>query len=138
MPPEGRLRVAGLAFWLATEMPFPTLYRTVASLERRWRPAAMVIVAGLVVPMFHCSTWCSSRGRTSSSAPDSAPRSRQPDHSQRPSRIISLRVSRFADPPLGLANATDPVRLARFLADPESVAAPMTANAHSRQLGLIP
>jgi hypothetical protein len=42
-----------LAFWFATEVPFPTLYRTVANLERRWRPAAMVIVAGLVVLMFH-------------------------------------------------------------------------------------
>jgi hypothetical protein len=42
-----------LAFWFAKEVPFPTLYRTVASLERRWRPAAMVIVAGLVVLMFH-------------------------------------------------------------------------------------
>lgn len=54
------------------------------------------------------------------------------------SRIISLRASRLADPLLGRAKATDPVRLARFLAYPESVAAPMTANAHSRQLGLIP
>ena len=42
-----------LAFWFATEVPFPTLHRTVANLERRWRPAAMVIVAGLVVLMFH-------------------------------------------------------------------------------------
>jgi hypothetical protein len=42
-----------LAFWFAKEVPFPTLYRTVANLERRWRPAAMVIVAGLVVLMFH-------------------------------------------------------------------------------------
>ncbi len=42
-----------LAFWFAKEVPFPTLYRTVADLERRWRPAAMVIVAGLVVLMFH-------------------------------------------------------------------------------------
>lgn len=42
-----------LAFWFATEMPFPTLHRTVANLERRWRPAAMVIVAGLVVLTFH-------------------------------------------------------------------------------------
>jgi hypothetical protein len=42
-----------LAFWFAAEVPFPTLYRTVANLERRWRPAAMVIVAGLVVLMFH-------------------------------------------------------------------------------------
>jgi hypothetical protein len=42
-----------LAFWFAKEVPFPTLYRTVADLERRWRPAAMVIVAGLVVLMLH-------------------------------------------------------------------------------------
>ena len=42
-----------LAFWFAKEVPFPTLYRTVADLERRWRPAAMVIVVGLVVLMFH-------------------------------------------------------------------------------------
>lgn len=42
-----------LAFWFATEVPFPTLYRTVANLERRWRPAAIVIVAGLAVLMFH-------------------------------------------------------------------------------------
>jgi hypothetical protein len=42
-----------LAFWFAKEVPFPTLYRTVANLERRWRPAATVIVAGLVVLMFH-------------------------------------------------------------------------------------
>ena len=42
-----------LAFWFAKEVPFPTLYRTVVSLERRWRPAARVIVAGLVVLMFH-------------------------------------------------------------------------------------
>lgn len=38
-----------LAFWFAADVPFPTLYRTFANLERRWRPAAMVIVAGLVV-----------------------------------------------------------------------------------------
>ncbi len=42
-----------LALWFAKEVPFPTLYRTVATLERRWRPAAVVIVAGLVVLMFH-------------------------------------------------------------------------------------
>jgi hypothetical protein len=34
-------------------VPFPTLYRTIANLERRWRPAAMVIVAGLVVLAIH-------------------------------------------------------------------------------------
>jgi hypothetical protein len=42
-----------LAFWLAADVPFPTLYLTVANLERRWRPAAMIIVAGLVVLAFH-------------------------------------------------------------------------------------
>jgi hypothetical protein len=42
-----------LAFWFAADVPFPTLYRTIANLERRWRPAAMVIVAGLVVLAFH-------------------------------------------------------------------------------------
>lgn len=42
-----------LAFWFARDVPFPTLYRTVANLERQWHPAAMVIVAGLVVLMFH-------------------------------------------------------------------------------------
>ena len=50
-----------LAFWLATEVPFPTLY-TVANLERGWRLAAKGIVAGLVVLMFHL---CLTRGRTS-------------------------------------------------------------------------
>ena len=42
-----------LAFWFAKDVPFPALARTVADLERRWRPATMVIVAGLVVLMFH-------------------------------------------------------------------------------------
>jgi hypothetical protein len=42
-----------LAFWLAADVPFPTLYRTIANLEHRWRPAAMIIVAGLVVLAFH-------------------------------------------------------------------------------------
>jgi hypothetical protein len=42
-----------LAFWFATEVPFPTLSRTVANLQRRWCPAAMVIVAGLAVLTFH-------------------------------------------------------------------------------------
>jgi hypothetical protein len=42
-----------LAFWFAADVPFPTLYHTIANLERRWRPAAMVIVAGLVVLAIH-------------------------------------------------------------------------------------
>jgi hypothetical protein len=42
-----------LAFWFARDVPFPTLARTVADLERRWSSATMVIVAGLVVLMCH-------------------------------------------------------------------------------------
>jgi hypothetical protein len=42
-----------LAYWFAREVPWPTLLATVAALERRWRPAAVVILAGLVVLMFH-------------------------------------------------------------------------------------
>jgi hypothetical protein len=42
-----------LAFYFARDVPFPTLAVTVANIERRWRPATMVIVAGLVVLMFH-------------------------------------------------------------------------------------
>jgi hypothetical protein len=42
-----------LAYWFAREVPWPTLLATVTSLERRWRPAAVVILAGLVVLMFH-------------------------------------------------------------------------------------
>jgi len=42
-----------LAFWFARDVPFPTLAVTIADLERRWSPATMVIVAGLVVLMFH-------------------------------------------------------------------------------------
>ena len=34
-------------------MPFPTFFRTIGDLDRRWRPAAMIIVAWLVVLMFH-------------------------------------------------------------------------------------
>jgi hypothetical protein len=42
-----------LAYWFARDVPFPTLLRTVAALERRWRPAAMIVVAGLVILMLH-------------------------------------------------------------------------------------
>jgi hypothetical protein len=42
-----------LAYWFAREVPWPTLLATVTNLERRWRPAAVVILAGLVVLMFH-------------------------------------------------------------------------------------
>ncbi len=42
-----------LSYWFAREVPWPTLLATVTALERRWRPAAVVILAGLVVLMFH-------------------------------------------------------------------------------------
>jgi hypothetical protein len=44
---------SAMAYWFARDVPFPTLARTVANLERRWPPVAMVILAGLVVLMFH-------------------------------------------------------------------------------------
>ena len=42
-----------LAYWFARDVPFPTFFRTIADLDHRWRPAAMIIVAWLVVLMFH-------------------------------------------------------------------------------------
>ena len=42
-----------LAYWFAREVPWPTLLATITSLERRWRPAAAVVLAGLVVLMIH-------------------------------------------------------------------------------------
>jgi hypothetical protein len=42
-----------LAYWFAREVPWPTLLATITSLERRWRPAAAVALAGLVILMIH-------------------------------------------------------------------------------------
>jgi hypothetical protein len=42
-----------LAYWFAREVPWPTLLATVTALERRWRPAAAVVLAGLVILTFH-------------------------------------------------------------------------------------
>lgn len=42
-----------LAYWFAREVPWPTLLATVVLLERRWRPAAVVVLAGLVILMLH-------------------------------------------------------------------------------------
>ena len=42
-----------LAYWFAREVPWPTLLATITSLERRWRPAAAVVLAGLVVLTIH-------------------------------------------------------------------------------------
>ena len=42
-----------LAYWFAREVPWPTLLATITSLERRWRPAAAVVLAGLVILLIH-------------------------------------------------------------------------------------
>ena len=42
-----------LAYWFAREVPWPTLLATITSLERRWRPAAVVVLAGLVILLLH-------------------------------------------------------------------------------------
>ncbi len=42
-----------LAFWFKRDVPFWTLLRTVTDIERRWYPAALVVVAGLVVLLIH-------------------------------------------------------------------------------------
>ena len=42
-----------LAYWFARDVPFPTFFRTIADLDHRSRPAAMIIVAWLVVLAFH-------------------------------------------------------------------------------------
>ena len=34
-----------LAYLLAKNVPFPTFFRTIADLDHRWRPAAIIIVA---------------------------------------------------------------------------------------------
>jgi hypothetical protein len=42
-----------LAYWFAREVPWPTLLTTITDLEHRWRPVAVVVLAGLVILMFH-------------------------------------------------------------------------------------
>jgi hypothetical protein len=42
-----------LAYWLARDVPWPTLLATITNLERRWRPAAVVVLAGLVILLLH-------------------------------------------------------------------------------------
>jgi len=42
-----------LAYWFARDVPWPTLLATVTNLERRWRPAAVVVLAGLVILLLH-------------------------------------------------------------------------------------
>jgi hypothetical protein len=42
-----------LAFWFAKDVPFPTLFRTLADLDEVWHPAVLIIVAGLSVLVVH-------------------------------------------------------------------------------------
>ncbi len=42
-----------LAFWFARDVIFPTFFRTIADLERRWRFAAVLAVFALVILAFH-------------------------------------------------------------------------------------
>jgi hypothetical protein len=42
-----------LAFWFAKDVPFPTLFRTLADLDEVWHPAVLIIVAGLSVLAVH-------------------------------------------------------------------------------------
>jgi hypothetical protein len=42
-----------LAFWFATEVPYPTLYRTLADLERRVHAAVTLILVGLAILAVH-------------------------------------------------------------------------------------
>lgn len=46
-----------LAFWLGRDLPFPTLLRTVADVERRWHVAGVVILAGLAVLLVHLALY---------------------------------------------------------------------------------
>ncbi len=42
-----------LAFWFAKDVPFPTLFRTLSDLDKRWHSAVTVLVAGLAVLAVH-------------------------------------------------------------------------------------
>lgn len=42
-----------LAYWFAREVPWPTLLTTITDLERRWRPVAVIVLAGLVILLLH-------------------------------------------------------------------------------------
>lgn len=46
-----------LAYWFAKDVPFPPLLRTRADLDRRWHPAALVVVAGLSVLAVHLAAY---------------------------------------------------------------------------------
>lgn len=47
---------SALAYWVS-DVPFPTLFRTISDLERLWRPIAVVIVAGLAVLVVHLALY---------------------------------------------------------------------------------
>lgn len=47
---------SGLAWWSkrwAIDVPFPTMFSTVRSFERRLRPVALLVIAGLVILLLH-------------------------------------------------------------------------------------
>lgn len=46
-----------LAYWFGRDVPFPPLLRTLADLDRRWHPAAVVVVAGLSVLAVHLAAY---------------------------------------------------------------------------------
>jgi hypothetical protein len=46
-----------IALFLKTDVPFPTLFRTIADLERRWHPVALVILVGLVILLIHLALY---------------------------------------------------------------------------------
>jgi len=48
---------SALAFFDAKDVPFPTLFRTIANLEVRFRPIAFVPVIGLVILLIHLALY---------------------------------------------------------------------------------
>ena len=48
---------SALAYWLSRDIPFPTLFQTIADLERRARWVAIVTLAGLVVLLIHLALY---------------------------------------------------------------------------------
>jgi hypothetical protein len=46
-----------LAFWFAREVPFPTFFRTMTFLEKRFHFAVLLIVVGLVILLIHLALY---------------------------------------------------------------------------------
>ena len=51
------LPVLLLAFFFARDMPFPTLFRTIASLDARYPPFAFLPVVGLLILLIHLALY---------------------------------------------------------------------------------